>query len=139
MVKYAIQSRSSGGYLDGRNPGMSQPLITYRPPQNDAYLQWHLVAVGTAHFAIQSVSSGGCLDGRNPGMSELLVTYRPPIEEDHYLHWSLVPVADSGAVAIVSRSSGGFLDGRNPGMADPLITYRPPRDDQYLHWVIIPL
>jgi len=42
---FAIQSRSGQGYLDGRNPGMSEPLITYRDPQNDTYLQWNLVPV----------------------------------------------------------------------------------------------
>ena len=130
-----IKKTLIGAYFDGRNPGMSEPLLTNRLPQGDHYLNWSFIPMGDGFYAIQSRSGGGYLDGRNPGMSELLITYRDP-QNDHYLHWQLVSMGD-GFYAIKSRSGNGYLDGRNPGMSEPLITYRDPENDNYLHWSFI--
>jgi hypothetical protein len=85
----AIQSVSSGNFLDGRNPGMHDPCLSPgagRNPATDRYFQWRLVPTSGGHFAIKSISSGGCLDGRNPHMTELLLSDRDPTN-DHFLQW----------------------------------------------------
>eukprot|EP00727_Mastigamoeba_balamuthi_P011331 m51a1_g6820 hypothetical protein (125) ;mRNA; r:6878-7356 len=102
--RFSIQSRSSGWYLDGRNPNMTQPLLTDRAPYNDPHLQWILPTpndfslqwslVPVTHssdVALLSRSSGGYLDGRNPGMGDPLITYRPPAD-DLVLHWIVKPL-----------------------------------------------
>eukprot|EP00727_Mastigamoeba_balamuthi_P002888 m51a1_g12597 hypothetical protein (469) ;mRNA; f:1024-2495 len=139
---YAIKSKSSGCYLDGRAMNDTKPLLTSRPPQNDAYLQWQFVPVAGAEdgrVAIQSCSSHGYLDGRCKGMADPCISYRKLEPQDLFLQWTLVPVDDPRAVAIQSCSSNGYLDGRGPGMPDPLITYRSPQADGYLHWELVRL
>jgi len=132
---FALRSVSSGYYLDGRNPGMADPLMTNRNPEGDAYLQWSLDTVGGA-YAIRSRSSGHLLDGRDHGTTQLLITNRNPVG-DHYLQWQFERV-ENGYVAIKSVSSGGYLDGRG-GQAEPLVTYRDPHNDTYLQWTVIPM
>eukprot|EP00727_Mastigamoeba_balamuthi_P011337 m51a1_g6826 hypothetical protein (160) ;mRNA; r:34230-34709 len=137
--RFTIQSRSSGWYLDGRDPNTTQPLLTDRSPQNDPHLQWVLVPITDGRFAIQSCSSRSFLDGRGPGTREILIAYRQPYPNDFYLQWSLVPVSHESDVALLSRSSGGYLDGRNAETREPLITFRPPAEDRVLHWIIKPI
>src|SRR3990167_2091882 len=136
-IKYAIKSRSSGKYLDGRNPEHDNPLITARPPQGDAYLNWTFVPVNDGFFAIRSASSGKYLDGRNPEHNDPLITTRDPTN-DHYLQWNFVPLQFLSGIkyAIQSRSSNKYLDGRNPEHENPLITARDPTNDAYLQWTI---
>eukprot|EP00727_Mastigamoeba_balamuthi_P011546 m51a1_g7013 hypothetical protein (159) ;mRNA; f:9112-9588 len=136
-ARFTIQSRSSGRYLDGRDPNMTQPWLTDRLPQNDPYLQWEFVPVTDGRFAIQSSSSRGFLDGRD--MRDPLITYRQPTPSNVYLQWSLVPVSHASDVALLSRGSGGYLDGRDAGMSDPWMAYRPAADDRFLHWIVKPL
>eukprot|EP00727_Mastigamoeba_balamuthi_P011338 m51a1_g6827 hypothetical protein (171) ;mRNA; f:35496-36567 len=109
--RFSIQSRSSGMYLDGRAPGMTQLVLTDRPPHDDLYLQWTLVPVTDGRFAIKSCSSGGFLDGRAAGMHTPVITFRELTPNDFCLQWSLVPVSHESDVALLSRSSGGYLDG----------------------------
>ena len=132
---YIIQSRSGNGYLDGRNPEHSDPLLTHREPINDHYLQWKIEPIDGKYFTIKSISGGGYLDGRNPEHSDPLLTHRNPIG-DHYLHWEFEEVRDSDYLAIKSRSGGRYLDGRNSEHIDPLLTSRPAYSDVYLHWKI---
>jgi hypothetical protein len=133
----ALQSVSSGNFLDGRNPGMNDPCLSSssgRNPATDRYFHWRLVPTNGGHYAIRSVSSNGCLDGRNPQMTELLQSDRDPTN-DHYLQWDLVPV--DGNFALRSVSSGGYIDGRSPEHTQPLITYRNPAGDRYLQWKVV--
>ena len=91
---YSILSVSSGQFLDGRNPGMSDPLLNgAQDATSNKYLQWRITPVGFQHFSIRSESSGQYLDGRNPGMEEPLLSCgsRDP-KTDSYLQWILVPV-----------------------------------------------
>jgi len=133
-IKFAIKSRSSQFYLDGRG-GDANPLITNRPPKGDKFLQWYIIPTKDGYFALKSVSSGRFLDGRNPEHQDPLMTDRP-YEGDAYLHWSLVAV-DDGYFSIKSRSGGRYLDGRNQSYQDPLLTNRNPQGDQFLQWSII--
>ncbi|KAG7382670.1 Leucine-rich repeat serine/threonine-protein kinase 2 [Phytophthora pseudosyringae] len=140
MPILTIKSVTSGGYLDGRNPGMPDPCLAsgYRNPTTVAYLQWIIGDVGNGRKFIKSVSSGQYLDGRNAGMSDPLLSSggRNPAA-DAYLQW-IIGDAGNGHKFIKSVSSGQYLDGRNSGMSNPLLSSgeRNPAADAYLQWVI---
>jgi len=108
--KYAIQSCTTGCYLDGRNPNHSDPWLAERPP-HDMYLQWQIICLSTGTFALKSISSKKYLDGRNPREYDLLLTDRNP-EEDNYLQWDAIPSSNPGRYFLKSCSSGNYLDGR---------------------------
>eukprot|EP01100_Stratorugosa_tubuloviscum_P000029 TRINITY_DN1009_c0_g1_i5.p1 TRINITY_DN1009_c0_g1~~TRINITY_DN1009_c0_g1_i5.p1 ORF type:complete len:102 (+),score=33.55 TRINITY_DN1009_c0_g1_i5:206-511(+) len=88
---FTIQSISGQGYLDGRNPEHSNPLLTHRNPTNDHYLHWRFEVVDD-HLAIRSRSGNRYIDGRNSEHSDPLLTNRNP-QGDHYLQWKIFPVA----------------------------------------------
>ncbi len=135
-VIYAIQSVSSGKYLDGRG-GESNPLITARKAKGDKYLNWNIIPTNIS-FALKSVSSGRYLDGRS-GAKEPLMTNRDPTN-DKYLNWTFEKTnGGPSSVAIKSVSSGKYLDGRNAKHNDPVLTQRIPTNDKYLQWVFIPI
>ena len=76
-IKYAILSVSSGQYLDGRNKGMSDPLLSdgKRNPATDTYLQFTISKLGSSsEYSILSVSSGQYLDGRDVGITNPLLS-----------------------------------------------------------------
>ncbi|KAL5517538.1 hypothetical protein EMCRGX_G003097 [Ephydatia muelleri] len=123
--KYAIRSLSSGRYLDGRNPGMDDPLLSdgSRNPFSDTYLQWIITPISNTEnvFSIRSVSSGRLLDGRNPGMNDVKISdgTRNP-ETDMYLQWQIIQLTEN-TFALLSQSSGQYLDGRNPQLDTPIL------------------
>ncbi|KAL5517536.1 hypothetical protein EMCRGX_G003095 [Ephydatia muelleri] len=144
-TKYAIRSLSSGRFLDGRNPGMYDPILSdgSRTPSSDTYLQWIISPISNTDnlFSIRSVSSNRLLDGRNPGMSEVIISdgNRNP-ETDVYLQWKMVKLTEL-TYALLSQSSGQYLDGRNPDLITPILSSgsRDPHTDMYLQFLIVPL
>ncbi|KAL5517539.1 hypothetical protein EMCRGX_G003098 [Ephydatia muelleri] len=144
-TKYAIRSLSSGRFLDGRNPGMYDPILSdgSRTPSSDTYLQWIISPISNTDnlFSIRSVSSNQLLDGRNPGMSEVIISdgNRNP-ETDVYLQWKMVKLTEL-TYALLSQSSGQYLDGRNPDLITPILSSgsRDPHTDMYLQFLIVPL
>ena len=144
-TKYAIRSLSSGRFLDGRNPGMYDPILSdgSRTPSSDTYLQWIISPISNTDnlFSIRSVSSNQLLDGRNPGMSEVIISdgNRNP-ETDAHLQWKMVKLTEL-TYALLSQSSGQYLDGRNPDLITPILSSgsRDPHTDMYLQFLIVPL
>jgi len=130
---YVIKSMSVGGYLDGRNPGMAEPLITYRDPVTDPYLQWYVERVDGGNFALKSLSGGGYLDGRNFINTEPVLSYGNP-QGNRNLHWRLENSGD-GLFIIKSLSGGGCLAGKNRGDGNLLLSHMQP--DASTHWRFI--
>ena len=161
--KFAIQSVSSGNYLDGRNPEHRgiKLFLTNRPPQNDKYLQWTIIDVKPLApiktrpvfvkpkpiriVSLGSVSSGNYIDGRNPEHTgiKVFLTNRPP-QNDKYLQWKIIP-CPNGTVNLQSVSSGNYLNGRNPehlGIQVMLTNVNKPRKfnprtNKYFQWRLI--
>ena len=112
----AIKNVKSGGYLDGRNPLMSELLVTRREAYNDAYLQWNLLRVERQGDEMRIVQ-GELIDLSIPEKSEF------PVDAGNYL--------------IRSKSGGGYLC---PGEEqNAFIDYT---EDAYnikkLHWQVLP-
>jgi len=91
---WAIQSVSSGKFLDGRSNNhysSNNPLLTGRDPTNDKYLNWKVERVNGGNgdrVAIRSISSNKCLDGRTAAHNNPLLSSRSPMN-DKYLQWTL--------------------------------------------------
>ena len=139
---YALRSVSSGQYLDGRDPGMSEPLLSNgtRDPHTDKYLQFTISSVGCSLHSIRSVSSGQFLDGRDKGMSDPLLNGTQNATTNKYLQWRITP-AGHHHFSIRSHSSEQYLDGRDAGLENPLLSSgsRDPKTDPYLQWILVPL
>lgn len=107
----ALQSRSSGKFLDGRCKDGEVAFMTNRNPTGDKFLQWNIHQMGGGKIAIKSCSSWGFLDGRNHSGEKALVTDRYP-NNDAFLQWRLINTGEGDWFVLQSVSSGCFLDGR---------------------------
>lgn len=129
--RVALQSRSSGKFLDGRSHNNEVAFMTNRNPTGDAYLQWTFMKINDV-YAIKSVSSNCFLDGRNHSNEKALVTNRYP-NNDLYLQWRLIPTGDGDWFVLQSCSSGCFLDGRG-GEEEALVTNRNWHGDHFFYF-----
>jgi len=132
-IKYALKSRSSGRYLDGRGDE-SEAILTNRNPVGDNYLSWFVVPTDGSLYALRSKSSNRYLDGRD-NQSEAILTNRNPIC-DPYLQWTINETPDS-YYSLKSQSSHRYLDGRGDE-TQAILTNRNPVGDAYLNWSFIP-
>jgi hypothetical protein len=111
-----VKSKSSGNYLDGRNPQHTgnQLFLTNRIPEGDEYLQWDLVPCGDT-FAIQSVSRDNYLNVMKPskdlGNNKCELTKSDDPKGDDSLQWKLLRFGETYAIQSMSSgvatSSGG--------------------------------
>ena len=117
-IKYAILSVSSGQYLDGRNPGMSDPVLSdgTRNPATDTFLQFAIAKLGSSsECSILSVSSGQYLDGRDAGTTNPLLSDGNRIPAtDKYLQFEIKNLSiaqetftQSAAIPADSTLTGG--------------------------------
>ena len=140
---YAILSHASKYYLDGRRPGIDNPLLGYSgsDPSKIYEVQWVIQSVGSGYYALRSLSGLNFLDGRRPGLENPLLGYGnndpTPIKE---VHWKIIKL-QSGRYAILSRASDLYLDGRRPGITDPLLGYskQDPNQHDVLEWSFVPV
>jgi len=140
---FALQSVSSGNYLDGRTSNCQDPLLTNSPPEGNAHLNWLVITSDYGYVALKSRSSALFLDGRNANYTNPLLSNRPD-HNDQFLQWSIIPLPEKTStsdpyikIALLSSSSTFFLDGRG-GQSNPLLTNRIPFGDNYLDWYLVP-
>jgi hypothetical protein len=108
-VRYALKSRSSNCYLDGRQHDGEMAIMNSQNPNSNQQLHWELQDCDEGYISIKSVSSGGYLDGRNESIVECLVTKRNP-HNDKHLNWKIEEC--EGYLTFKCKANGHYLDGR---------------------------
>ena len=140
----AIRSLSSGGYLDGRETGEKEALVSsaeWGDPRIHSYYQWQITEmVPSEVWSIKSVSSTCYLDGRHEGGHAAFITLEKPGTYGRFLQWRLEELVPSKVWAIKSLSSDCYLDGRHATGEPVCVTGQNPTTyGKFLQWEIIRL